>query len=113
MDFDFPPLPTHWPDRPVARVHPPLKAPKAPGVYVLKLDAGLYVGSSKDLRKRLRYWQTKLGALPAYGFILTQDYRYQEQRFIEKILKRKIPLANKRRAVQKKLFRRLTPTLDP
>jgi len=105
--MDAPPIATfRWPDRPIVRTHKRFEAPHAPGVYVLQFEDGLYIGSSKDLRKRLHCWQTRLGMLPKFRLIVTDDYRYQEQRLIERCQRRGIPLANKNRAVQKKLFRR-------
>lgn len=105
MDI-FAPLPTQWPDRPVVRPPRPIKAPRAPGVYTLELPSGLYIGSSRNLLRRLQCWQSKLGDLPKFRYIVTEDFRYQEQRLIERCQRRGIRIANSYRAIQKKLFRR-------
>lgn len=72
-----------------------------PGVYILRTARGLYVGSSKNLRSRLRQWAL---LLPGHEFAAypCTDYREAEQRMIDRIRARGHRVTNIVNAVRAK-----------
>ncbi len=71
-----------------------------PGVYVLTFPDGIYIGSSKNLRARIRCWLSTRKPL-GYTFMITSEYREAEDRLIRKARARNLPILNRNAALRK------------
>ena len=69
------------------------------GVYSLHFEHGVYVGSSRDLRSRIRSWYGLTDNQFTYKCFPTPDHRGTEDRLIRELRRRGVTLLNKVNAV--------------
>lgn len=90
--------------RPPSRIYPELRLwDRVAGVYVLQFDRGFYVGSSKNLRARIRDWYETATAPFKWKCFATDDFRRTEQKVLAQLRRRGVTVLNINNAVRQKM----------